>query len=327
MAYRGLDFDAFIVDAEYYEKGCTFLDKQVLCADDVVGEDSVIICSIAGYSQMEQLKRKTYVVDEDVLSLSMVASDPFDRAFLEQQMGEFDWLYHALGDEKSRSVMTAYINQKLTGRFAEMQDVWDTIQYFDCDFYHLENVNCIVDCGAFIGDSYLSFRSEYQKRAGKEYNGIAYLLDPDKTNQERITENCKDYAFQINQLPMGAWKESGYLYFQSDEHMRTAGRIEASGDIKIQVNAIDDIVGENIVDFIKMDIEGAELNALKGAEKTIKRDKPILAICAYHKREDMIELSRYIQELNSDYKLYLRAYGGPYSIELVLYAVADNFMN
>ena len=57
-----------------------------------------------------------------------------------------------------------------------------------------------------------------------------------------------------------------------------------------------------------MDIEGWEMNALKGAEKLIATSKPKLAICVYHKHNDIIELYEYIKSINSDYKVYLRHY-------------------
>ncbi len=72
--------------------------------------------------------------------------------------------------------------------------------------------------------------------------------------------------------------------------------------------------------MIKMDIEGAELEALKGAKKTIQRDKPKLAICIYHKTEDLWEIPLYIKELVSEYCLYIRhqTFG---TGDTVLYAV------
>ena len=63
-----------------------------------------------------------------------------------------------------------------------------------------------------------------------------------------------------------------------------------------------------------------ELEALKGAQKQIKANKPKLAICVYHRQEDLISIPQYILSLNSDYKLYLRHYGD-FCAELVLYAV------
>jgi hypothetical protein len=70
-----------------------------------------------------------------------------------------------------------------------------------------------------------------------------------------------------------------------------------------------------------MDIEGAELDALKGAEETIKRDKPKLAICIYHKDSDFVETPEYIHEFVPEYRLYVRHHGRTSARETVLYAV------
>lgn len=72
--------------------------------------------------------------------------------------------------------------------------------------------------------------------------------------------------------------------------------------------------------MIKMDIEGSELKALKGAALTIKEHHPILAVCVYHKKEDLVTIPQYIKSLCPKYRLYLRNYSR-YSQELVLYAV------
>ena len=77
---------------------------------------------------------------------------------------------------------------------------------------------------------------------------------------------------------------------------------------------------EEKVSFIKMDIEGAELPALNGAEKIIQRHKPKLAVCVYHKREDLITIPQYIKSIVPEYKFYLRVHF-PYASELVLYGV------
>lgn len=74
------------------------------------------------------------------------------------------------------------------------------------------------------------------------------------------------------------------------------------------------------VTFIKMDVEGSELESLKGAKNTILRDKPKLAICIYHKPEDMVTIPLYIKELVPEYKLYVRHHSNSWA-ETVLYAV------
>ena len=91
--------------------------------------------------------------------------------------------------------------------------------------------------------------------------------------------------------------------------------------VRISVKSIDNLNVDN-VSFIKMDIEGSELNALKGAEKTILRDKPKLAICIYHSNDDMLCIAEYIHALVPDYTFYVRQYGQyPHTHDTVLYAI------
>ncbi len=95
-----------------------------------------------------------------------------------------------------------------------------------------------------------------------------------------------------------------------------------NGNTIVKAVDIDRIVGEKKVSFIKMDVEGSEMNALIGASKTIRRDHPRLAICIYHKEIDFIKLSSYILQLYPEYKLYIRHYTS-YIWETVLYAIDE----
>ena len=104
----------------------------------------------------------------------------------------------------------------------------------------------------------------------------------------------------------GVWNEKSTLFFKSDGTMGAS--ISESGNSKIEVESIDNIVGEEKIDFIKMDIEGSELNALKGAKKTLERCKPALAVSVYHKKEDLITIPQFLKKIYPDAKFYLRKY-------------------
>ena len=78
------------------------------------------------------------------------------------------------------------------------------------------------------------------------------------------------------------------------------------GVVSVKVNSIDNVCAEDKVTFIKMDIEGSEIEALKGAVNVIKRDKPRLAICIYHKPEHLYEIPFLVKETVPEYKLYIR---------------------
>ena len=96
--------------------------------------------------------------------------------------------------------------------------------------------------------------------------------------------------------------------------------ISSEGDFRIQADSIDNIIGDRKITFIKLDIEGAELNAIKGAERAIKHWRPKMAVCIYHTDHDMIEIAEYIKENYPFYKIYIRHYSWFYA-DTVLYAI------
>jgi hypothetical protein len=90
----------------------------------------------------------------------------------------------------------------------------------------------------------------------------------------------------------------------------------------VKTAAIDDVVSDDAVTLIKMDVEGAELEALRGAEKTILKNKPRLAVCVYHKPQDILTIPLYMQSLAPEYRFYLRHHDFDHRFcETVLYAV------
>jgi FkbM family methyltransferase len=136
-------------------------------------------------------------------------------------------------------------------------------------------------------------------------------------NLEKIKANLASVK-DARIIDKGAWSEKTTLFFENSGLSNSA--ISSNGGFQIQTEKIDNVCENEKVSMLKMDIEGAELEALKGAEKTIIRDRPVLAICVYHKEEDLITIPQYIRSLHHDYKLYIRHYG-PMQDETVLYAV------
>lgn len=171
-----------------------------------------------------------------------------------------------------------------------------------------------LDCGSYDGQSAIA----YMNFIGEECQ--VYAFEPDKKNYQNLVNKMKSRSNVIC-LNKGCFSSEKMLSFTSNGDMSSS--LQDGGNEIVEVTTIDKVIGDEKVAFIKMDIEGAELEALKGARKIIERDMPILAISAYHKQEDLITLIPYINNLCNEserYKLYLRHHG-VVATELVIYAI------
>lgn len=196
-------------------------------------------------------------------------------------------------------------------------------QYFDLyELSHIDDKEIFLDIGCCDGMSSVQFLKWCN---GK---GFCYCFEPDEKNIEMVKANLRAKGVPENNymlIPKGAWDEEGRLSFVASGNgaSHVAG-VYGAGEFvdteSIDVTTIDNAVGDVPVTFIKMDIEGAELNALRGASGLIRNRKPKLAICVYHKAEDILEIPTFILKLRPDYKLFLRHYSFEQS-ETVLYAI------
>lgn len=222
----------------------------------------------------------------------------------------FEWLE----DEESKNVMMAFLNQRVSGKmeYINLYSVPD--QYFPNDLITLGNHEVIVDDGAYVGDTIEIIEKKFKDCHIEDYKIIS--IEPDKENIVKIKNAYKSNP-HIKLYEKGTGERKSQLKFIKDIQ---GWHISEKGDVLLEVDSIDNLVQSEKVSFIKMDIEGSELASLKGAYDTIKNNKPTLAICVYHKKEDLITIPQFIKSVNCDYKLYLRAHGGD-SSEVVLYAI------
>ncbi len=174
----------------------------------------------------------------------------------------------------------------------------------------------MVDCGAYEGDTierFLSVESEVK----------IYAVEPSEKNILRLEKMIVQKKLQNKVIVCNcaSWSENKDLFFEKENSL-TAGKCGTTiSGVKVAGKTIDSILEkENRCDLIKMDVEGAELESLKGAKTTILKYHPQLAICIYHKTEDMIDIPEYIKQLCPDYKLYIRHHTANLG-DMVLYAV------
>ncbi len=188
----------------------------------------------------------------------------------------------------------------------------DKNQYFDSGIVELGKDEVFLDCGCYDLETTEIFINKCP-----DY-GKVICFEPDLKNRNVIVQKIRNKKFRdVIIQPYGLWDKNDTLFFRGNG---SSAKVSTAGEEQIKVIAIDDIIKDRVT-FIKMDIEGSELRALKGAQNTIKKYKPKLAICVYHKPEDIIEIPSYILSLVPEYKLYLRHYSNYFATETVLYAV------
>lgn len=189
-------------------------------------------------------------------------------------------------------------------------------QYFD-DFIKYEEGETFVDAGVLNLDTSLRFAKECEKRNIFDYK--IYAFEPDEKSYDMCIKVKEQHPeIDIVLYNKGLWSSDTTVCFETTG-TGSGSIIDKEDADRIEVVSLDSCVKEKVT-FIKMDIEGAELDALKGCQNTIKHYRPKLAICVYHKREDIIEIPKYIKSLVPDYPLYLRHYTNTF-METVLYAI------
>ncbi len=188
------------------------------------------------------------------------------------------------------------------------------VQYFDTHIVQPCENEVFIDGGSYNLDTSISF----VEFCGGQYKKI-YAFEMDPKNYENCVQRGRELNYaDLEIINKGLWSADTAVGANLSES--PGSFIDPQSPGEVQVTSIDNAVLDDVVTFIKMDIEGAELEALKGAQRVIRTHKPRLAISLYHKPEDIWEIPQYILGLCPSYKLYLRHYsfGDP---ETVLYCV------
>ncbi len=168
-----------------------------------------------------------------------------------------------------------------------------------------------VDGGAYNGDTYLEL-------CGVAEVEIGHLFEPDMSNFAQLTKNVKHSGRKAQCLPLGLADTYKILSFNSGSG--EGASISETGSDHISVVALDDVLAGQSVDFIKLDVEGAELKALQGARNLIQRCRPVLALSLYHNPQDLWGLPLTLSELCEDYRFHVRQHYFN-TFDSVLYAV------
>jgi FkbM family methyltransferase len=327
LSYDGLDIAAVAFDdesplmtgtADYLKTG--YLKDVETVGVKVVDQKftayNVIVGFVKGYGNISGIKAKfgnaksvsylSEIFDMEMITPSFVREN---REFLEE-------FYENLQDRCSKDSLVAYLLSKTRQDMKYLPPVFDKRQYFPAGMFEFSDHESYFDCGAFTGDTIAAFL----KAAGGLYRHI-WAAEPDRSNCEQLVKYVNDAKLtDIDIINKGIYGYAGKLPFRESGTMLSM--ISEDAETFIDVDTIDHITGEAPVTYIKMDVEGAELQALKGAEQTIRNNRPALGISIYHRQRDLIDIPGYIKEIVPEYKFCFRVHK-KLAIDTVLYAMAE----
>lgn len=228
-----------------------------------------------------------------------------------------------LKDEKSKNLLKTIIHLRTT-LDTKYYIRPEGKEYFPTDVPILENIKngiYFVDCGAYIGDTI----KELLKQDACVKTTISF--EPDSKNivslnKELQVQSTLHHLTNFFTYPAGVYSSNTILNF-ANNGIDSSASLDTDSTFQIPVVSLDSTILNTDVNYIKMDIEGAEKEALLGARETIQRHKPNLAICLYHKPEDLWELPLLIKEIEPSYDMYIRVHEDM-CLSTVLYCISRN---
>jgi FkbM family methyltransferase len=222
-----------------------------------------------------------------------------------------------LADERSRAEFVAQLRWRLWLDAAGLAEPAGVEAYWDRTILAASYDELFVDCGAFDGDTVSAFLRIHQDR----FAGIV-AYEPDAATFRKLQAAVAALAPPVRERIVvrqaAVAGENGTVRFDADGAMHSA--IAGGGAVEVRAVTLDADLADRRPTFVKMDIEGAELAALRGAARVVREARPVLAICVDHRPGDLWAIPRLIAELAPDYVHAFRSHGTE-GFDTVWYAV------
>ena len=235
-----------------------------------------------------------YVPDCITLYPTSKNTDPIYETFM-NHLTDLREVYESLIDEDSKKTFCGWWLGNISQNFGEL--AFSNNQHYILEGFIPKRDDIFIDVGACDGGTAAYFSDMGYK---------VYAFEMDKKNFEKAKLVAEEKKFVIENLGLGSYKHQMRYTAQG-----SMSKFNPKGEEVANITTLDAYVRENDisrVDFIKFDVEGAEMDVLQGATTTISRFKPILAISAYHKWDDFWVLMKYVKSIRSDYEFAMRQY-------------------
>jgi FkbM family methyltransferase len=226
------------------------------------------------------------------------------------------WLW---SDDKSREEYLSQVAWRVSGD-CDLLSAPDREQsYFPATIFELKSDEFFVDCGSYTGDTL----EQFLLRTGNKFAGIV-AVEPDPRNFANLRNWTKGLNPQVRSRIQlrGVAVGSKRCQVRFAAHGSEGSSIQQDGSIVVDCVPLDELLAEASPTYIKMDIEGAESDAIVGAQKIIQEHRPVLSICVYHTQHHLWSVPILIHTLTPDYRLFLRSHDSD-GWDSVCYAIPE----
>jgi FkbM family methyltransferase len=211
--------------------------------------------------------------------------------------------FSLLADRPSQREFVNHLHFHLSSDFDHLSAPIRDLPYFPTDLFTAPRDETFIDCGAFDGDTVYSLL-----RVGARAFRQIIAIEPDPTNCARLSQSLstlpEDFGRKVVVKQSAVGSERTRVRFNNSG--TAASGVSPDGAIEVDSAPLDELLADCAPTYIKMDIEGSEVDALRGASATIKRRRPILGICVYHRQEHLWEVPLLIHSLGEGYSFFLR---------------------
>jgi len=303
---RAVPVTAYVDD---FTPETSFKDKPVVRLDALPQESVVVSCAVA-MRPLTALRRLQTVGVRwvlDYFTLSRLQPELFpaptylegSREDILQNLPHYERLYQRLADEPSRLALRNVTSFRATRELEHMRGftLATDHQYFE-DFLNLGEGEVFVDGGGFDGQTSLKFHARCPRHQR------IHFFEPSPEMLVVARRNLRDVP-RVEFIQKGLFHRASRVRF--DASGGTGSCICETGGLEIEVTSLDEAVAEP-VSFIKLDVEGAEYDALQGANGHIARHHPKLAVCVYHRQDDFWRIPELVLRLYPAYQVFFRHY-------------------
>ncbi len=241
----------------------------------------------------------------------------FDRYFVADNANALQCVYDMLADDLSCRLLLDVLRYKYTGDIRYLKNAYSSAEE-EVECFRGRTVKIAIDGGAYTGDTAQKMITDFP-----DIQKIV-AIEPDPKTYKKLLKNIANRQLScIEPIHAALWQETGEACFKSSGNRNSTFSYASyqHNDVNTRLVTIDELAKNLHVDYIKLDIEGAEKEALMGARNTILRDRPILGVSLYHRTEDLCVLPRLLENMCRNYKFYLRRPPCLPAWELMLYAV------